>query len=104
MRNFKAEAQSLFDAQTMAELADILGMTGDSAIAAFQVGLIDLCAHYREVISTLPCDLPDAPFNLSLTKRADWLQQVRFDLRLEIVGEYVSIRLLDGDADGFYRR
>ncbi|WP_324740226.1 hypothetical protein U8326_10595 [Tsuneonella sp. CC-YZS046] len=73
MRNFKAEAQSLFDAQTMAELADILGITGDTAIAAFQIGLIDLCAHYREVISTLPCDLPDAPFNLSLTKRADWL-------------------------------
>lgn len=42
MRNFKAEAQRLFDAQTMAELAEILGMTGDAAIAAFQIGLIDL--------------------------------------------------------------
>ena len=25
-------------------------------------------------VDTLPCDLPDAPFNLSLTKRADWLE------------------------------
>jgi hypothetical protein len=36
--------------------------------------LIDVCAHFLAVIATLPCDLPGAPFNMSLTKRADWLE------------------------------
>ena len=36
--------------------------------------LIDLCAHFRAVIAAIPTDLPDAPFNMTLTKRADWLE------------------------------
>tara|TARA_R110000772_G_scaffold27017_1_gene69110 strand:+ start:913 stop:1554 length:642 start_codon:yes stop_codon:yes gene_type:complete len=74
LKNFKAEAQELFDESRIAELADILSVEGHASIAAFESDLLDLCAHYREIISTLPCDLPDAPFNLSLTKRADWLE------------------------------
>lgn len=58
----------------MSELANILSISDGAVTAAFQDDLIDICAHYRQVISTLPCDLPDAPFNLSLTKRADWLE------------------------------
>lgn len=73
-KDFQQEAQSLFDDKETAELANILGMTDNAAVAALQGDLTNICAHYREVISTLPCDLPDAPFNLSLTKRADWLE------------------------------
>lgn len=64
----------LFDTVATADLAAMLGIENDVATKAFQTELIDLCAHFQEVISTLPCDLPSAPFNLSLTKRADWLE------------------------------
>lgn len=74
MESFKAEAQNLFNDQTMAELSRILGITDEMALVSLQTGLLELCAHYRCIISTLPCDLPDAPFNLSLTKRIDWLE------------------------------
>lgn len=58
----------------MVELARILRITNEAGIAALRSDLVDLCAHYRAVVSALPCDLPNAPFNLSLTKRADWLE------------------------------
>lgn len=74
MEEFKAEALGLFDQYTMVELAGILRLTDEAGIAALRSGLVELCAHYRAVVSTLPCDLPGAPFNLSLTKRADWLE------------------------------
>lgn len=63
----------MFDAGRIAELVGILKIGDQSLINAFESDLLELCAHYREVISALPSDLPDAPFNLSLTKRADWL-------------------------------
>lgn len=72
--DFKAEALALFNAEIMAELAVIVRMSDQSAIALFRADLVDRCAHYCAVIATLPCDLPDAPFNLSLTKRAEWLE------------------------------
>ena len=72
--DFKAEALASFDAETMAELASIVRMSDQSAIALFRADLVDTCAHYRAVIATMPCDLPNAPFNLSLTKRAEWLE------------------------------
>jgi hypothetical protein len=74
LKDFKAEAESLFDQATIAELAQILLVTNPAVIEEFRKDLIESCAHYREVISTLPCDLPDAPINLTLTKRADWLE------------------------------
>ena len=74
MRNFKAEAEALFDTAATSELVAMLGIEGKADIKAFRTELIDLCAHFHEVISTLPCDLPSAPLNLSLTKRADWLE------------------------------
>lgn len=58
----------------MAELARILGVKDEADIAALRSDLVELCVHYRAVVSTLPCDLPNAPFNLSLTKRSDWLE------------------------------
>lgn len=58
----------------MGELAAIVGIKDDATLSALRADLIDLCAHFRAVIATLPCDLPGAPFNLSLTKRADWLE------------------------------
>lgn len=73
MKNFKAEANELFDEGRISELLGILDIDDQSARAAFENDLLDLCENYREIMSTLPCDLPDAPFNLSLTKRADWL-------------------------------
>lgn len=73
-KDFQEEARSRFDDQTTAALANILGIADNAAVEALQGDLINTCAHYRELISTLPCDLPDAPFNVSLTKRADWLE------------------------------
>ena len=74
MKDFQAEARTLFDADTMSKLAGILRMSAPSAVAAFGKELIDICAEYRAIIDTLPCDLPNAPFNLSLTKRIEWLE------------------------------
>lgn len=74
MKDFTAEAETLFDENAMDELIAIIGKKDKPILPAFQIDLIDLCAHFRAVIATLPCDLPDAPLNLSLTKRADWLE------------------------------
>lgn len=71
---FREAAEGLFDDATMAKLAKMLCLTDSDRLAAFRADLVEMCAYYREVISTLPCDLPDAPFNISLTKRADWLE------------------------------
>lgn len=90
MRDFREEARTLFDRATLLELAGILRMSASSEIEALATELIDICAHYRAVIATLPCDLPNAPFNLSLTKRAEWL-----DVNVIKTGE----RLLGALAD-----
>lgn len=74
MKDFTAEAELLFDDNAISKLAVIIGIKEDAPLSALRADLIDLCVHFRTVISTLPCDLPDAPFNLSLTKRADWLE------------------------------
>lgn len=74
LKSFKAEAQNLFNDETMAQLSAIPGMPAEAALSALQNDLVELCAHYRSIISTLPCDLPTAPFNLSLTKRIAWLE------------------------------
>lgn len=74
MKECKAEALSLFNDSVMAEVASILTLSDPAAIASLRADLVELCAHYRAIVSTLPCDLPNAPFNLSLTKRADWLE------------------------------
>ena len=76
MRDFKQEARGLFDRPAIDKLCGILRIADPSAQQDFAFEMIDLCAHYREIISTLPCDLhkAGAPFNLSLTKRADWLE------------------------------
>lgn len=74
MKDFTAEAGTLFDDNAMHELARIVGIKDEAVLSELRADLIDACAHFGAVISTLPCDLPDAPFNLSLTKRADWLE------------------------------
>jgi hypothetical protein len=74
LESFKVEAQNLFDDRAMAELSRILGMSDQTALVSLQTDLVEHCAHYRSIISTLPCDLPSAPFNLSLTKRIAWLE------------------------------
>lgn len=58
----------------MAELGRILGFFDQTALNSLHADLVDLCAHYRSIISTLPCDLPSAPFNVTLTKRIAWLE------------------------------
>lgn len=74
LKDFHAEASELFDEATVLELAKILRLMDAVAVANFRSDLIRLCARYRAIIATLPCDLPDAPFNISLTNRADWLE------------------------------
>ena len=74
MKDFTAEAHELFDWPTVAEVAKILRVSDATAIASLRTDLIELCGEYRATIARLPCDLPDAPFNVSLTKRADWLE------------------------------
>lgn len=58
----------------MSELAGILRVSAAPAVDAFGEELIDICAEYPAIIDTLPCDLPNAPLNLSLTKRIEWLE------------------------------
>jgi hypothetical protein len=74
LESFKVEAQKLFNDAAMAELCRILGLSDQTALALLHTDLVELCAHYRCIISTLPCDLPSAPFNLTLTKRIAWLE------------------------------
>jgi hypothetical protein len=74
LKNFTTEAETLFDKSAMHELAKIISIKDDLVISAFRADLIAACAHFRAIIATLPCDLPHAPFNLSLTKRGDWLE------------------------------
>ncbi len=76
LKDFKAEAETLFDQATMAALADHLNLPDPDVVASFRASLIEHCAHYREVISTLPCDLQraGAPPNMTLTKRVRWLE------------------------------
>lgn len=57
----------------MNELAEMLRISTEEA-KRLQAELIDVCTHFLAVIATLPCDLPGAPLNMSLTKRADWLE------------------------------
>lgn len=73
-KDFKQEAETRFDAATMRQLANIVRMPDDAALANLHADLIETCAYFQEVIATLPCDLPGAPMNVSLTKRADWLE------------------------------
>lgn len=74
MKDFQTDAAERFSEKTMRELAGILKISDETALEAFRHELVDMCAHYRAVISALPCDLPGAPSNISLTKRADWLE------------------------------
>lgn len=74
LKRFRDEAEIVFDAPTVAELAGIIGLPGETATLIFREELVDLCAHYRAVIAVLPCDLPGAPFNMPLTKRVEWLE------------------------------
>lgn len=62
-----------FDDSAIAELAKIIGMSDSDAIEDLRRDLVEIASHYRAIIAVLPCDLPDAPFNMSLTKRAEWL-------------------------------
>lgn len=57
----------------MAELGKVLRVTDQAVLDALQADLIDLCAHHHAVIASVPTNLPGAPFDISLTKRADWL-------------------------------
>ena len=76
MKDFKAEAESLFDDDTVLALADSLNLSDAERIARLRADLMAHCAHYREVISTLPCDLQEAgaPLNMTLTRRVQWLE------------------------------
>lgn len=64
----------MFDEKAMDELSKIVGISDAAMRSALSADLIEICSHFRNVIATLPCDLPDAPMNMSLTKRADWLE------------------------------
>lgn len=73
LSDYRTEAAQRFDDAVMNALAKMLHISAEGA-KRLQTELIDVCAHYFAVIATLPCDLTGAPFNMSLTKRADWLE------------------------------
>ncbi len=64
----------MFDDAAMAEISSMLRISDQQTVEALQRDLVAICAHYQEIIATLPCDLPGAPMNMSLTKRGDWLE------------------------------
>ena len=64
----------MFDDAAMAEISSMLRISDQQTVQALQNDLATICAHYQEIIATLPCDLPGAPLNMSLTKRGDWLE------------------------------
>lgn len=58
----------------MAELATILRLSENDSVRALRRDLLELCAQYPAILANLPCDLPNGVPNISLTKRADWLE------------------------------
>lgn len=61
----------------MAELRKTLRLADrahDDRVKQLQMRLQEVGHHYRQVIATTPCDLPNAPMNKSLTQRANWLE------------------------------
>ena len=63
----------LFGIGFMAEVRKITRVSEEERLQGFRDALMPVGIHYRAVIATTPSDLPRAPFNMSLTKRADWL-------------------------------
>jgi hypothetical protein len=57
----------------MAEIAHILRVDNDPRLPAFQLALRELGTDRRRAIASMPIGFPDAPFDLSMTKRVEWL-------------------------------
>lgn len=65
-----------FDNAVMAELVRCLpaNRRDDATVKALQVRLREISSHYRQLIRTVPSDLPGAPLpEMSLTKRHEWI-------------------------------
>src|SRR3546814_11534137 len=57
----------------MAEIADIVGVTGGAALDVLQERLRAVATEYRRVISVTPCDMPGAPSDETLSQRLAWV-------------------------------
>ena len=66
-------AGELLGKAVMAEVRNITGVADERRLSEFKSALMPVAVHYLTVIESTPSDLPRAPFNVSLTKRADWL-------------------------------
>src|ERR1700759_1523269 len=68
------QGRELFDAGCMAELATILRVGDDPRLGAFQLALRALGDDRRRTIQTMPIGYSIAPFDISMTKRMEWLR------------------------------
>lgn len=66
--------RQLFGDACMAELAAILGVSNDARLPAFQLTLRALGEDRRRTIQAMPFGYSIAPFDMSLTKRMEWLR------------------------------
>ena len=57
----------------MQEIAEIVGVADEAAIADLQARLKSIGTEYRRIISITPCDLPGAPSDDTLSKRLAWV-------------------------------
>jgi hypothetical protein len=67
----------IFNDDFMLELRKILRLQAskdEKRLLKLRAELRILGRNYRQVISSTPSDLPSAPFNETLTRRADWLE------------------------------
>jgi hypothetical protein len=63
----------LFGPTCMAEIDSIAKINDPRQLSALRDALLPVGRQYRAIIATTPSDLPGAPLNISLTKRAEWL-------------------------------
>ncbi|WP_089214150.1 hypothetical protein [Sphingopyxis indica] len=73
MQDFTRHPTDLFGDAAMAEIADIVGVTGGAALDVLQERLRAVATEYRRVISVTPCDMPGAPSDETLSQRLAWV-------------------------------
>jgi len=63
-----------FDDAWLKQFAKIVKVEDQSLLLDLRNDLRELGQRYRRIIESTPCDLMGAPFDMTLTRRGDWLQ------------------------------
>lgn len=73
LTNWPNATPELFGHAAMADIASDAGLTDSTQITRLRDRLCSLGAEFRRVISSIPCDLPNAPSNYTHSERLAWV-------------------------------